>query len=175
MPRSTGSSKGRRSNPLPSNSAGLLVGHFWAWSPVMVLACNHREHGGGTESTEMENKELTQEVIRAAIKVHKTLGPGLLETAYQECLYYQLQKNGLQVEKEKVVPIVYEEVELDRGYRIDLLLEGCLVLEIKSVEALNDVHVAQTLTYLRLSELELGLLINFNVCRLKEGIKRLAN
>lgn len=123
----------------------------------------------------MENKELTQEVIRAALQVHKTLGPGLLENAYQECLFYQLQKNGFRVEKEKVLPIVYDKMKLDRGYRIDLLIEDCLVIEVKSVEALNDVHLAQTLTYLRLADHHLGLLINFNVCRLKDGIKRLAN
>lgn len=123
----------------------------------------------------MTENELSNKIIGAAIKVHNTLGPGLLESAYQECLFYVLQKEGLKVEKEKPMPLVFEEVKLDCGYRIDLLIENKVVIEVKSVEALNDVHLAQTLTYLKLGDYKLGLLINFNVALLKQGIKRVAN
>lgn len=123
----------------------------------------------------MTENELSNTVIGAAIKVHTALGPGLLESAYQECLYYVLQKEGLKVEKEKLMPLVFENVKLECGYRIDLLVENKVVIEIKSVEALNEVHLAQTLTYLKLGNYKLGLLINFNVARLKQGIKRVAN
>ena len=109
------------------------------------------------------------------MQVHNELGPGLLKNAYKECLYYSLRKDGFGVEKEKPMPLVFEEVTLDCGYRIDLLVEDSIVVEIKSVEALNDVHVAQILTYLRLGQYKLGLLINFNVKSLKHGIKRVAN
>lgn len=123
----------------------------------------------------MTENELSNTVIGAAIKVHTALGPGLLESAYQECLYYVLQKEGLKVEKEKLMPLVFEVIKLECGYRIDLLVENKVVIEIKSVEALNEVHLAQTLTYLKLGNYKLGLLINFNVARLKQGIKRVAN
>ncbi|HQP89793.1 MAG TPA: GxxExxY protein, partial [Bacteroidales bacterium] len=105
----------------------------------------------------------------------KELGPGLLESAYKECMYYKIRKSGLFVEKEKPMPLVYEGVKLDCGYRIDLLIEKKLVIEIKSLEALNDIHLAQTLTYLKLGNYKLGLLINFNVILLKDGIKRVIN
>jgi len=123
----------------------------------------------------MNENELSNEIIGIAIDVLQSLGPGLLECAYKECLYYQLQKYGLFVEKEKPMPLVYEEVRLDCGYRIDLLVENKVVIEVKSVEALNDVHFAQTLTYMKLGDYKLGLLINFNVSLLKNGIKRIAN
>ena len=123
----------------------------------------------------MVNSNLTELIIGCAIKVHKALGPGLLESAYQECLYYELKKEGLSVEKEKSWPLVYDEVKLDCGYRIDLLVENQIIIEIKSVEALADIHLAQTLTYLKLSKHRLGLLINFNVVLLKDGIKRVIN
>jgi GxxExxY protein len=123
----------------------------------------------------MANSNLTELIIGCAIKVHKALGPGLLESAYQECLYFELSKEGLVVEKEKSLPIVYEEVKLDCGYRIDLLVENQIVIEIKSVDELADIHLAQTLTYLKLSKHRLGLLINFNVVLLKDGIKRVVN
>jgi GxxExxY protein len=109
------------------------------------------------------------------MKVHKALGPGLLESAYEECLYYELQKYGLAVEKQKALPLIYEDVKLDAGYRIDLLIEKKLVIEIKSVEALNDLHLAQILTYLKLSGCKLGLLINFNTVLFKDGVKRIIN
>jgi GxxExxY protein len=120
----------------------------------------------------METNLLTGKIINCAIEVHKALGPGLLESAYKECLYYELNEAGLNVEKEKALPLVYKNVKLDCGYRIDLLVENQIVLELKSVEALNDIHMAQILTYLKLQDLRFGLLINFNVARLKDGIKR---
>ena len=123
---------------------------------------------------ESENAIAT-EVIGFAIKVHRQLGPGLLESAYKECLYYELLKYGLFVEKEKTIPLVYEDVRLDCGYRLDILVDNKLIIEVKSVETLNDIHLAQTLTYLKLSKCKLGLLINFNVLLLKDGIKRVIN
>lgn len=123
----------------------------------------------------MDDNKLTEQIIGCAIKVHRSLGPGLLESAYQECLFYELKKAGLFVEKEKALPLVYEEVKLDCGYRIDLLVEKQIVVEIKSVEVLNDVHTAQVLTYLKLSNCKIGLLINFNVTQLTTRIKRLYN
>lgn len=124
---------------------------------------------------QMETNEITNKIIGCAIKVHKVLGPGLLESAYQTCLYYELVKSGLHVEKEKALPLVYEEVKLDCGYRMDFLIEHRVVVEVKSVESLTDIHLAQVLTYLKLSENRFGLLINFNVVKLKDGVKRVVN
>ncbi|RUA23933.1 MAG: GxxExxY protein [Bacteroidetes bacterium] len=121
----------------------------------------------------MELNELTSKILECAYKVHTALGPGLLESAYEECLYYELQQSGLKVEKQKALPLVYHDVKLDAGYRLDLLVENRVIVEIKSVEALNDVHIAQVLTYLKLSKCKVGLLMNFNVKSLKHGIKRL--
>lgn len=123
----------------------------------------------------METNEITDKIIGCAIKVHKVLGPGLLESAYQTCLYYELVKSGLHVEKEKALPLVYEEVKLDCGYRMDFLIEHRVVVEVKSVESLTDIHLAQVLTYLKLSKNRFGLLINFNVVKLKDGVKRVVN
>lgn len=123
----------------------------------------------------MVDNQLTGLVINRAMKVHTALGPGLLESSYKECLYYELQNSRLYVEKEKPLPLVYEDVKLECGYRVDLMFENKLIVEIKSVEALNDVHLAQILTYLKLSGCELGLLINFNVAKLKDGIRRVIN
>jgi GxxExxY protein len=123
----------------------------------------------------MIENDISTRVIGLAIEVHKALGPGLLESAYKECLYYKILQSGLYVEKEKPMPLIYEDVKLDVGYRIDLLVESKLVVEIKSVDSLNDVHVAQTLTYIKLGKYKLGLLINFNVVMLKDGIKRVIN
>ncbi|MCY7353411.1 MAG: GxxExxY protein [Cytophagaceae bacterium] len=120
----------------------------------------------------MIENEIAHQVIGLALQVHTALGPGLLESAYKECLAYKIMKVGLFVEKEKPMPLVFEEVKLECGYRIDLLVENKLVLELKSVDSLNDVHLAQILTYMRLGHFGLGLLINFNVARLKEGIRR---
>jgi GxxExxY protein len=119
--------------------------------------------------------ELSYKVIGLAIEVHEAFGPGLLEKAYQECLFYKINKAGFYVEKEKPMPLVYEEVYLDCGYRIDLLVENKLVIEVKSVESLNDIHLAQTLTYQKLGNFKLGLLINFNVLKLTDGVKRVIN
>ncbi len=123
----------------------------------------------------MTENEISERIIGCAIEVHKTLGPGLLESAYLECLHYELVEEGLFVERQKPLPLVYKDVYLDAGYRIDLLVEGKVVIELKSVEALNDVHLAQLLTYLKLSGCKLGLLMNFNVLRLVDGLKRVVN
>ena len=120
-------------------------------------------------------EEISRIVFEAALKVHKILGPGLLESAYEECLYYELKKTNLKVEKQKALPLVYEEVNLEIGYRIDIIIENKFIVEIKSVEELNDVHLAQLLTYLRLTNCKLGLLINFNVKLLKNGVRRIIN
>lgn len=121
----------------------------------------------------MIENDISKIIIGKSIEVHKQLGPGLLESAYQECLYYELINAGLKVEKEKPVPIVYKDVKLDHGYRIDLLIENKVVLELKTVECFTDVHVAQILTYMKLGEYKLGLLLNFHVKMMKDGIKRM--
>ena len=123
----------------------------------------------------MEDNDLTSRIIDPAIKVHRALGPGLLESAYKECHYYEMIKNGLFVEKEKPLPLIYEGVKLDCGYRIDLLVESRIIIETKAVEALNDIHMAQILTYLRINKTRIGLLLNFNVLKMKDGIKRVVN
>ena len=123
----------------------------------------------------MTENELSKVIIGASIEVHKTLGPGLLESAYETCLERELVIRGLKVKRQVGLPLVYKDISCDIGYRVDLLVENKVIIEIKSVEALNDVHIAQVLTYLRLSRCKLGLLINFNVKRLKEGVKRLVN
>ncbi len=109
------------------------------------------------------------------MKVHTALGPGLLESSYQECLFYEIQQAGLIVEKEKALPLVYQAVELECGYRVDLYVENKLIIEVKAVDATNDVHLARVLTYLKLSDCRLGLLLKFNVARLKNGIRRVVN
>jgi GxxExxY protein len=123
----------------------------------------------------LHENEISTIVIGAAIKVHNTLGPGLLESAYKECLYYELLKSDLIVAKEKPLPLIYEDVKLECGYRTDLLVNNKFVIEVKSVDALNDLHMAQTLTYLKLGKCKLGLLINFNVVKLRDGIRRVIN
>lgn len=120
-------------------------------------------------------EEISKIVFESALKVHKTLGPGLLESAYEECLFYELKKTNLKVEKQKPLPLIYEEVNLEIGYRIDIIVEDKFIIEVKSVDSLNDVHLAQLLTYLKLSECKLGLLINFNVKLLKDGVRRIIN
>ena len=119
--------------------------------------------------------KITEAIIGSAITVHKALGPGLLESAYEACLVYELAQRGLKVERQKALPVVYREVRLDCGYRIDLLVEGCVVVELKSVETVAPIHEAQLLCYLRLSGSHVGLIINFNVRLLKDGIVRLVN
>ena len=123
----------------------------------------------------MTENEISKVIFDSALKVHKNLGPGLLESAYEECLFYELQKSGLNVVKQKPLPLLYEEVKLEIGYRLDLLVENKVIVEIKAVETLNDVHLAQILTYLKLSDCKLGLLINFNVALIKNGIRRVVN
>lgn len=123
----------------------------------------------------MNENEISKVIFDSGLKVHRQLGAGLLESAYEECLYYELQKSGLLIEKQKPMPLIYDEIKLDIGYRIDLLVERKVVVEIKSVESLNEIHVAQVLTYLKLSNCKLGLLINFNSVLFKNGVKRLIN
>jgi len=120
----------------------------------------------------MEINDITYNIIGAAYKVHSTLGPGLLESAYEACLAYELRKLNYNVEIQKPLPVVYEEVKLDIGYRIDLLVEKSFIVELKAVETINDIHIAQIMTYLKLLNIKIGLLINFNVKDLKQGIKQ---
>ena len=119
--------------------------------------------------------ELSNIIIGEAIFIHKSLGPGLLESVYKECLSYRLLKKELVVIKERAIPLIFEEIRMECGYRADLIVENKVIIEIKCVDALADIHKAQTLTYLRLTNLKLGLLINFNVVLLKDGIKRIVN
>jgi GxxExxY protein len=119
--------------------------------------------------------KITEIIIGAAIEVHKTLGPGLLESAYQECLFFELKNLDLKVKKEVSLPIIYKDIKLDHGYRIDILVEDKIVLELKTVEAFTDVHSAQILTYMKLGNYPLGLLINFHTKLLKYGLKRFIN
>jgi GxxExxY protein len=119
--------------------------------------------------------DLSNIIIREAIHVHKSLGPGLLESVYEACLYHRLIKAGLSAVTEKAIPVVFEGVRLECGYRADIIVENKVIVEIKAVDTLNDVHKAQVLTYLKLTNLKLGLLMNFNVLYLKEGIKRIVN
>ncbi len=123
----------------------------------------------------MTENERSKIAFDSALKVHRKLGPGLLESSYKECLFFELRRSGLLVEKEKPLPLVYEDVKLEIGYRVDLLIENKLIIEIKAIEALNDVHLAQILTYLKLSDCKLGLLINFNVALIKNGVRRVVN
>jgi GxxExxY protein len=120
----------------------------------------------------MEFESLSKDVLGAAIEVHKHLGPGLLESAYEECFSFELVQKGYKIERQKPIPVVYKEIKLDCGYRIDILVEDKLVLELKSVDCFNPVHEAQILTYMKFAQKKIGLLINFNVTLLKNGIKR---
>ncbi len=123
----------------------------------------------------MTENEISERTIGCAIEVHKELGPGLLESSYEACLYYELTQFGLLVERQKALPLIYKKVELDCGYRIDLLVEEKVIVEVKAIKEFDDVHLAQILSYLKLSKCKLGLLINFNVTLLKNGIKRIVN
>src|SRR6059058_3603783 len=123
----------------------------------------------------MRNRDLTPEIIGAAIKIHRKLGPGLLESAYEACLTYELERLGLRVERQRAVPLVYESVKLDCGFRADLVVEGRVAVELKCKEALHPVDEAQLLSHLRLLNILVGLLINFHVALLKDGIKRMVN
>lgn len=123
----------------------------------------------------MTENEISKIILDSAIQVHRALGPGLLESAYQKCLAYELQQQRLHVETEKGLPLIYKDVEMEVGYRVDIFVNQKVIIEIKSVDALNDVHLAQVLTYLKLSESKLGLLINFNTKLLKNGFRRVVN
>jgi GxxExxY protein len=120
----------------------------------------------------MEINQITEKIIGCAIEVHKRLGPGLLESAYEECLSFELKSIGLKINRQVPVPVVYKEIKLECGYRIDLLVENTVVIELKSIEAFAPVHEAQIITYMKFANKEVGLLINFNVTLLKNGIKR---
>jgi GxxExxY protein len=123
----------------------------------------------------MDENELSYKIIGASIELHKNLGPGLLESVYENSLAYDLRQTGLQVNQQVSMPLIYKEVKMDTGYRVDLLIENKIIIEIKSVENLAPVHFSQTLTYLKLSGIKLGLLINFNSDNLKNGIHRIVN
>ena len=123
----------------------------------------------------MTENQVGDKIVPAAIEVHRNTGPGLLESTYQACLEYELKKSGLFTEKEVALPVIYDDVKLECGYRIDLWVERKVIIEIKSVDALNEIHMAQILTYLKLSDNKLGYLLNFNVPLMKEGIRRVAN
>ncbi|MGJ8548593.1 GxxExxY protein [Winogradskyella wichelsiae] len=123
----------------------------------------------------MVYNKITENIIGAAIEVHKALGPGLLESAYQECLFYELKKMGYSVQKEITQPITYKDITRDHGYRIDLLVENSIAIELKTVEKFTDVHTAQILTYMKLGNYPIGLLLNFKTKLLKNGIKRFIN
>ena len=123
----------------------------------------------------MDENDLSGVIIGCGMRVHTALGPGLLESAYEECLYYELRKNGLNVGKQVPLPLIYEEVKLDCVYRLDLIVENKVIIEVKSVQSINPIHSVQLLTYLKLTNCKLGLILNFNVLHLKEGIKRVAN
>jgi GxxExxY protein len=138
-------------------------------------------HHGGTESTERaipdreRLNQLAERVIGAAIEVHRQLGPGLLESTYEVCLCHELSERGIQFQRQVDLPVRYKGLLLDAGYRIDIVIEGCLILELKSIEQVTDLHKAQLLTYLRLFNAWLGILLNFNVPLTKNGIHRMAN
>ena len=123
----------------------------------------------------MHENDISKKIIGAAIEVHKSLGPGLLESAYETCLAYELEQQGLHVQQQLPLPVVYKDIKLNAGYRIDILVEHKVIIEIKSVDNLADIHTAQLLTYLKLKDLKLGLLVNFNVVLLKNGLKRILN
>jgi GxxExxY protein len=123
----------------------------------------------------MHENKISSLIIGAAIEVHKQLGPGLLESTYETCLEYELTEKGLKVDRQVALPVIYKSVKLNVGYRIDLLVENKLIVEVKSVDTLADIHTAQLLTYLKLKDLKLGLLMNFNSVKLTDGLKRVIN
>ena len=120
----------------------------------------------------MDINQITEKIIGGAIEVHKELGPGLLESAYEECLFYELKRLGLNAERQVSVPVIYKDIKLDCGYRMDILVENKIIIELKTVDAIIPVHEAQILTYMKFAKKEIGLLINFNVTLLKNGIRR---
>jgi len=137
-----------------------------------ALCVSRRAKSITTEAQRAQSDPLTREIIGAGIEVHRHLGPGLLESAYRECLCWELQHRGFTVERERALPLIYKGARVDVGYRIDLIVDERVLVELKSIERLATIHTAQVLTYLRLSSLHLGLLMNFNVSRLTDGIVR---
>ncbi len=123
----------------------------------------------------MDIEEAASKIVAAAIKVHTVLGPGLLESAYQTCLEYELKNNGMQVACEVILPVTYEKISIDAGYRIDMIVENTVIVENKIAERLLPIHEAQLLTYLKMRNCKLGFLLNWNVSRMKDGIKRMVN
>ena len=123
----------------------------------------------------MNENEISNIIIGAAIEVHKQLGPGLLESSYEACLAYELRQHGLNIQTQVPLPVVYKGIKLEAGYRIDVLVENKVIVEVKSVDALADIHIAQVLTYLKLQDLKLGLLINFNTVKVTSGVRRVIN
>ncbi|MBI3343691.1 MAG: GxxExxY protein [Gammaproteobacteria bacterium] len=123
----------------------------------------------------MNENEIGEVILGAAIKVNSALGPGLLESAYEACLFHEVSKQGLDVKRQVLLPVYYDGLNLDAGYRLDLVVANCVIVELKAVEKLLPIHTAQLLSYLRLSEMRLGYLLNFNVLRMKDGIKRVVN
>jgi len=123
----------------------------------------------------MTENEISKLVVDAGLRVHRIVGPGLLESAYEACLFYELQNLRLKVEKQKPLPLIYEDVKLDVGYRVDLLVEEKLIIEVKAVDFIQNIHIAQILTYLRLSNCKLGMILNFNSLLFKAGVKRIVN
>lgn len=121
----------------------------------------------------MDENSVTKEVLKAAFTVHTQLGPGLLESAYEACLFYEMIQLGLEVERQVAMPLIYKEIKMGTGYRLDLLVQKKVIIEVKAVEAFTDVHIAQMITYLKLSNCKIGLLLNFHVSSLKNGIKRI--
>lgn len=123
----------------------------------------------------MNENELSKIIFDLGLKIHKKFGPGLFENVYEECLFYEIKKFGLEVEKQKILPIVYEELKIDNAYRLDMIVEDKLILEIKTVDFISDVHKAQILTYLKLTNCKLGLILNFRTDVFKNGVKRVVN
>lgn len=123
----------------------------------------------------MSENEISKVVFECGLKVHRYLGPGLLENAYKECLYHEIGKSGLRIEKEKTLPVYYDSIRIELGYRLDLIVEDKLIVELKAVEELNDIHFAQLLTYLKLTNCKLGMLMNFNTDLFKNGVRRVVN
>jgi GxxExxY protein len=121
----------------------------------------------------LKTNQISKEVVEAAYAVHRTLGPGLLESVYEVCLAYELEKRGLRVERQMALPVSYDNLRFDAGFRLDLIIEKCLIVELKTVDEILPIHKAQLLTYLKLSDIRLGLLINFNVPMIKDGLKRI--
>ena len=145
---------------------------------VDKIKTDNRENGNIEQKiypTDRYEDKIAEAIKNAAIHVHKSLGPGLLESAYEECLAYTLEKEGWNIKRQHPMPLIFEEVKMDIGYRLDIMVEEKVIIEIKSVDAINDAHVAQILTYLKLSGCKLGLLINFNSSKVMNGFRRIVN